>query len=201
MGQSLVTILAIALASNLDNAGVGIAYGVRGMGISWWANLIIAVISGLATLLSGWIGRVITRVLPPHLAAWLGAAALMAVGVWVLTAPWRERARRGRTPHNVVSRILRDPLAADFDRSQTISLGEATVLGLALAMNALVGGFDAGVVRIDIAWTAVAVAAASYVLLGMSAYLGRRFAAKAFGDRATVAAGTLLILIGLHQLW
>ena len=201
MWSEIATILAIAVASNLDNAGVGIAYGVRKIRISTVPNLLIAVISGIATLLSGYVGDAITRYIPAAAASWLGALVMIVVGVWVMSEPLRKRRERGAESANVVARILRHPETADFDKSSTIGIGEAFVLGIALAMNALVGGFDAGVFHIGVMWTAVAVAVFSFVLLGISAFLGSRYAAETLGDKATYIAGILLIVIGIHQVW
>lgn len=203
MWSGLATIIAIAIASNLDNAGVGIAYGVRKIRISFVPNLIIAAISGVATYLSGYLGDVITRYVPAKTASWLGAVVMIVVGLWVMSEPWRQHRGRKTQPKNmnVMTRILRDPVEADFDKSATISMTEAFVLGIALAMNALVGGFDAGVFHIGILWTALMVALFSFLLLGVSAYLGSRYAAETLGDKATYIAGILLIIIGIHQVW
>ena len=43
------------IASNLDNAGVGIAYGIRKIRISWFNNFIIAFFGFLFTLLAGFL--------------------------------------------------------------------------------------------------------------------------------------------------
>ncbi len=45
----------IGIASNLDNAGVGIAYGIRKIRISWFNNFIIAFFGFLFTLLAGFL--------------------------------------------------------------------------------------------------------------------------------------------------
>ncbi|SFV00119.1 manganese efflux pump [Alicyclobacillus macrosporangiidus] len=201
MGSTVLTICAIALAANLDNASFGIVYGIRNIHISWWANAIIALISGVATLVAGWMGAAITRYVPPHLAAWTGAAVMWLVGLWVLTEPLHGRREMQPGEGNVVKRILRDPAAADFDHSHTLNLGEAVILGVAAALNALAGGFDAGVVHIGIVWTAAAVAVTSFVLLGAAAYVGRRYIAKRLGNWATCVAGLVMIAIGMHQIW
>lgn len=202
LSGSVFTIIALAIAANLDNAGVGIAYGVRKIHISSVANLIVAVISGLATLLSALVGRFMRHYIHPEVALWVGAIVMFGVGLWVLSDPLRQRWKRNRSLNqNVLGRILDDPSAADFDLSKTISLLEATVLGVALAMNAFAGGFDAGVTHLNVWITSLFVAVFSYVLLGMSATIGRRYAARALGDNATLIAGLLLILIGVHQVW
>ncbi|MBX5437308.1 MAG: manganese efflux pump [Alicyclobacillaceae bacterium] len=201
MWSHIATMVAIAVASNLDNAGVGIAYGVRKVRIPWQANLLVAVISGLATGLSGLVGHLLTRYICLVYATWIGAAVVIAVGVWVLTSPWRQQRKRGRGQANVVSRILTDPIAADIDHSHTISPSEAVLLGVALALNALAGGFDAGLAHIGVLWTALLVGILSFASLGLSAYVGQRFVADALGDKATLVAGLLLIAVGVHQVW
>ena len=45
----LLTILLLALSCNLDNVGVGIAYGARGIGIPLASNLLIALITAAGT--------------------------------------------------------------------------------------------------------------------------------------------------------
>lgn len=203
MWSGLFTVVAIAVASNLDNAGVGIAYGVRNIRFSFWANLIIALISGAFTYIAGVVGDTLTRYLPSSLASWIGGIVMILVGLWVFSEPWRNSNAKQveETTGNVVQRILRDPTTADFDKSQTISIKESYVLGVALSINAFAGGFDAGVVHIGILVTAAAVAVASFLLLWLCAYVGSRYASRVFGTRATYIAGVLLILIGIHQIW
>ncbi|QSO47907.1 manganese efflux pump [Alicyclobacillus mengziensis] len=199
MWSSIAIVCAIAVASNLDNAGVGIAYGVRRVTISSLANALIALISGVATYVAGVAGSLLVRYMPSGVTAYLGGGVVVLVGVWILTEPLRTMRRQARN-NTILTRILRDPMVADFDQSKHISLGEAAILGVALALNALAGGFDAGVVHIPVWLTALLVAVFSYILLGVSAYLGRRFAAERLGSKATVIAGILLLLIGIHQI-
>lgn len=199
--SGILVLCAIAVASNLDNAGVGIAYGVRGVRISLTANALIAFISGLVTWISGVAGQVIVLYVPERTASYIGAGVMILVGIWVMTDPLRARLRQRVVRQGMLVRILQDPLVADFDDSKTISLTEASVLGTALALNALAGGFDAGMAHIGVIATACGVAVLSFVLLGGSAYVGRRFAAVWLGNKATILAGLLLVVIGVHQFW
>lgn len=200
---SLMTMCALAIAANLDNAGVGIAYGVRKIHISTLANIIVACITGIATILSGFVGSALSHYIHPVIANGIGAAVMFGVGLWVIFEPYRSRRKRRQDARNggVIGRILEDPATADFDRSQTIGLLEAVVLGIALAMNAFAGGFDAGVTHLNLWGTTCFVTVFSFILLGLSAYLGRRYAARALGDKATLIAGVLLLAIGVHQIW
>lgn len=200
---SLIAILAIGVASNLDNAGVGIAYGVRKIRIPWYSNLAIAIISFLATLWSGLFGSLISIWIEPWVGQLIGTVVIVAVGVWVLLQPFREKNTppiESPTGSNF-TRFLSNPEEADRDSSKSISLGESVLLGIALAMNALAGGFNAGITHINVWLTSLSVGFFSFVLLALCSLFGERYAAEKLGDRATIISGALLILIGLHQMF
>ncbi|MGZ4031493.1 MAG: sporulation membrane protein YtaF [Tumebacillaceae bacterium] len=196
------TIIMIGLASNLDNGGIGIAYGVRKISIPFRANLMIGLISFMATLLSGYFGQYISQYLHPTIANWIGTVILIAAGVWVMIQPFRKQEEMV-PDKNPVTRILKKPESADWNESKNIEFWESVVLGITLAMNALAGGLDAGLTGINIFGTAVSVGVFSLLSLGGCAYLGEKYAADKLGDRATIVAGLLLILVGFHQvaLW
>lgn len=80
----------------------------------------------------------------------------------------------------------------------TISFVESIVLGFELSVNNLAGEFDAGVTHLSIYRSHFS--AFSYVCVGVCAYLGLRYGANKFGTRASLVAGSLLILVSLHQL-
>jgi putative sporulation protein YtaF len=195
--SALLAILLIGIASNLDNAGVGLAYGVRKIRIPFWANFIIALISFLATAISGFFGNYVSKFLPSSIANILGMGVLVIVGVWVLYQPFRKHSNSDGT----MLKILQNPEEADWDRSKSIGFWESVVLGIALAMNALAGGFDAGVTGLSILITAMSVGIFSLLLLGIAAHIGEKYIINKLGDYATVVAGVLLILIGIHQLF
>ncbi|WP_068615100.1 sporulation membrane protein YtaF [Paenibacillus tuaregi] len=200
---SLIAILTIGVASNLDNAGVGIAYGVRKIRIPWYSNLTIAVISFLATLLSGLFGNLISLWIEPWIGQAIGTTVIVAVGIWVLLQPFREKnaaAPASPAQSGNFTRYLSNPEEADRDSSKSISLTEAVLLGIALAMNALAGGFNAGVTHLNVWLTSLSVGIFSFILLALCSLFGERYAAEKLGDRATIISGVLLILIGLHQI-
>jgi putative sporulation protein YtaF len=200
--SSLLAILAIGVASNLDNAGVGIAYGVRKIKIPWYSNMMIALISLLATGIAGFAGHVISKVITPLAANLMGTFVMITVGIWVMIQPYRKTkpAQPSKQLIGFMTRLLQKPEEADFDQSSTISLTESMFLGIALALNALAGGFDAGVTTLNIWGTALSVGLFSYLLLWLAAYLGERYAAERLGDKAAIVAGIMLILVGIHQI-
>ncbi|MBP2000712.1 putative sporulation protein YtaF [Paenibacillus shirakamiensis] len=197
----LLAVLIIGLASNLDNAGVGIAYGVRKIRIPWYSNLAIAIISFLATVLSGLFGSLISAWVEPWVGQLVGTLVIVGVGVWVVIQPFLEQKKSLPEHSGHITRLLSNPEEADRDLSQSISLGESILLGAALAMNALAGGFNAGITHLNVWLTSLSVGVFSFLLLSLCSLFGEKYAAEKLGNRATVISGLLLIIIGIHQMF
>lgn len=199
---SVLAIIAIGLASNLDNAGVGIAYGVRKIHIPWYSNLTIAIISFIATLVSGFFGNWISAWMPPWVGQLIGTIVIIGVGIWVLIQPYLEKKPAPKEPSaNSLTRLLQSPEEADIDSSKSLSIPESIILGIALAMNALAGGFNAGITQLNVWYTSLSVGLFSFILLALCAGFGEKFAAEKLGHRATVVSGLLLIFIGFRQMF
>jgi len=208
--SSIFLSIAIAIAANLDNLGVGIAYGIQKIRISHMSNLIIALISFIAAWLSAETGKIISLFLSPQIANVIGAILLFCVGVWIffqpiITAlknnqPILDLQRFGQRFYIGPTEILSYPERADIDNSRNVGNWEAVLLGIALSINALAGGFDAGAVGISSLVEAIFVGIFSFITIIAGYYFGRKYAAEQIGKYATVISGTLLMVIGVHQL-
>lgn len=209
MNSVLLSFL-IAIAANLDNLGVGIAYGIQKITISHWANLVIAVISLLATWLSGAVGEAISFYLSPQVAGTIGAVMLFGVGIWVITQPIVTAIKENQPIVDLKisstkiyvgpTEILAYPERADIDLSRDVGHWEAVLLGIALSINAIAGGFDAGAVGVSYLLESALVGVFSFITILAGSYFGKKYAAEQLGKYATVISGTLLILIGAHQI-
>jgi len=201
----------IAIAANLDNLGVGIAYGVLKIKISHMANFTIAVISFIATWLSAKAGEVISFYLSPQIAIIIGASLLCGVGIWVISQPIITAYKTNQPIVDLQifntriymgpSEILRYPERIDLDNSRDIGYWEAMLLGTALSINALAGGLYAGTFGIASLLQASLVGITSFFTIAAGYYFGKRYAAEQLGKYATIVSGTLLIAIGVHQLF
>lgn len=200
--NALFHLILIGIAANLDNLGVGVAYGIRRIRVPAPSNLVIAAIAFLFTAASVWAGAFTGRFLADQTANAVGALLLIGVGIWVILAQWRPRAGvpRPRRSTPLVLRIWQEPAQADFDQSGTITLPESLVLGVALSINCFTNGFSAGLWKLGALPTALCTAFFSYLALWGGAWLGMRYAAQWLGNKAAIAAGCLLLLIGIHQL-
>lgn len=88
------SLLVLALAVSLDGFGVGVTYGLRGIRLPVISVAIIAICSGMVIGLSMLAGGWLSAYLPAAAARVIGAAILIAIGMWAL---WQlRRSRRGR---------------------------------------------------------------------------------------------------------
>jgi len=148
--------LLLAVALSLDSLIAGVAYGLKGIRVPARAIAVMAVISTLVLALSMGIGRGAGVLLPRALAQTIGALLLMGIGTYTLLKSWLARApvnagSDGRlaairlTSLGLVIEILRDPAAADVDRSGDLTVSEAVALGFAMAVDAFGVGTGVGV--------------------------------------------------------
>lgn len=107
----------IATVSNLDNLGVGTAFGMRDTPVSALANLIIAAVTMAATAIAMTFGRALSQLIAPSIGSALGSAIIIAVGAgtvttWIRTirTPARSPIPAG-APRRTCSTGLRSPLA------------------------------------------------------------------------------------------
>ena len=195
--HALVLALLIGIAGNLDNLGVGVAYGVRKIGIPFYSNLFIAVVAALGTLLVAYAGLGIGHILSQAVANDIGAGVIIAVGIWVL---WpRKVPGPADTSKNAIG-LVHHPEHADVDLSGDISIAESLALSVGLGINAWAGGFGGGLVGLPPWLLAVSTGLFSFATLFAGEHLGRRALGGWLGPKATIAAGALLILIGIKDL-
>jgi putative sporulation protein YtaF len=213
--SQVLTILLLAISCNLDNVGVGIAYGVRGIGIPLASNLLIALVTAGGTGLCIVFGQQAFRFLPSQAAVLLGAALLIGMGVWALRQEIGERPRQDRESppggdtHDMgqepllgrILLILKNPFLADRDSSGHIDLKESLLLSLALMLNNLPNGVGAGLLGLSTLVTTLMVGFFSILTFWLGIGLGRSLGIHWLGRHAGTIAGLLLIVIGLAEIF
>ncbi|MCL6456878.1 MAG: MntP/YtaF family protein [Gorillibacterium sp.] len=100
----------------------------------------------------------------------------------------------------VVIQILRTPSIADVDRSGVISSSEATMLGLALSLDAFGAGIGAAFLGFSPFHTAGLIAASSAAFISIGLRIGFHFANLNGLRRFSVLPGFILIAMGLMKL-
>lgn len=215
MALEVLSLALLALAVSLDSLTVGVLYGARGIRLPWGAMAIVSLATGLLLSLSMAAGGALGALLPAALAARAGALLLVAVGCWVTYQTWRNHSRQPvpLTPQEVQRRvwrvrlgtvgivveILREPGAADLDRSGHINPLEACLLGIALALDSVAAGLGAAMAGYSRLGLPVAATGLSYLFL----LLGSRGAGLLpwrISGRWAMLHGLVLLLLGVYRM-
>lgn len=197
----------IVIAVSLDGFGVGITYGMRKIKISIHALCVIIVCSGLIVISSMVIGHLLRQFISPTVTSKMGSIILILLGLFVLFSIIRSaRAsgqktaqKKGKLAHFKV--VLANPKQADKDKSGTISLGEALVLGVALALDAFGAGLGAAMLGYSPLLTAGLIAFMSGLFVFSGLKLGFYLAGNKTLSRLTYLPPILLISIGAYNLF
>ncbi|WP_232375584.1 manganese efflux pump [Mesorhizobium comanense] len=198
-------IIGLAIASNIDNLAVGMSYGVRGVRIGLFANLIITAIcfafSEIGMISGAWIGGILPGNLPDYVAAGL----LLAIGVRVLFLALPAAGDEAASPEDG------HPLASWFSRALAVKgdrVGpfEAAILGVALSANALANSVSAGLLNMSPTVVACSISIGSFLTIVVGVALGRhaariRLGRMDIGRLGTLASGAILVVLAIRQVW
>lgn len=220
--HDLLVLLMVCIGANLDNLGVGIAYGLAKNSIPSSANLVIALLSGGLTYLAMVFGSFVGLFLPTQIANDVGAVILIAVGIWV---GWE--ALIARVARQLYRRLKRSILAwrstawvriksiqrvtvsspaphlknQQCDPFERLSLKETLILGISLALNAMAGGFGASLAGFNAIAISIGVGVFSYLTIALGQELSTSLLSKWLGTVSQKLAGLLLMAIGVYELW
>lgn len=203
----ILSIIMLGIAANLDNLGIGLAYGIRRIRIPLGSNLIIAGISGLSTAFTGFGGHLLSQMMPDGLGNILGGGLVITVGIWTIAYYYRDNKKNiaFSNPDEEINvqnlkMIVREPHKADLDYSGHISAKEAILLGIALAMNAMATGLGAGMTGINVLGITISVIFFSLLTISCGDYMGKQYA-SVLGDKSTLVAGIMLIVVGIYEIF
>jgi len=84
MPLHLLGSLWLGISTNVDNLGVGVAYGVKRIRIGMMSNLLVAFFNAMGTLLSMTAGETISKLLPATISGYIGICIIYLVGIWGL---------------------------------------------------------------------------------------------------------------------
>lgn len=197
-----LVVLGFAVASSVDNFGVGLSYGIRNIKISKSANGVIALICFLFSIASTYLGNWLSLVLPGILPIIVGALFIFFIGLRIVLLVPQQSAEQNEAESNKLDNLLKHPELADTDLSGEISMREAMLLGIALSLNALTNGLGAGLLECTAVTLSLTTAAGSFLSLWAGAKLGKKVANTKIGsfnlgDFSTLLSGIILILIAV----
>lgn len=135
-----------------------------------------------------------------HSALTAGTASVLESQPVTVTATAKEIVYIELKRFGLVIQILRKPSIADMDRSGNISAYEATLLGLALSLDAFGAGIGAALIGFTPWLTAIVITVSSGIFLGLGLKIGFRYAEMKWVRRLSVLPGFVLIVMGIMKL-
>jgi manganese efflux pump family protein len=178
----VLAVLLIAVSLGLSNFAASIGIGITG--IDARTRLRVGVIFGLfetgMPILGLVLGHDLARSLG-HAAHWIGAALLIATGLYAVIQPVRARNKSGG------------------QRAETAvgqRTGRLVVTGLALSIDNLAVGFALGTYHVSLIPAVTVIGAVSVCLSLIGLELGHRLGAKT-GEHGEILGGLVLIGVGV----
>jgi putative sporulation protein YtaF len=211
----LLSILLLSVSTNLDNFGVGFAYGIRHVCVSFRINLLIAFVNATGTLISMLVGERLYYLMRPEIANYIGSSLLIIAGSWFVIRDIAKRARNRSVsielPANgdplysqakSLTRIVTfsKPSIIGMYCSGHINPREGMLLAVALTFSNLVTGVGAALIGLDIIITATLVFVFGVMALSAGLNLGGYAGRRWLQGIADPLGGLLLIIIGLYEM-
>lgn len=196
--------LAFTFSSSIDNLGVGLSYGIRKINVRFDKNILISIICFLMSMAGITFGVWLSKILPGMLPVVIGAILLCIIGIRIilLAKPRKQETSKvnKNNANNNVQDILRNPEEAQFNKSGEIGWGEAVLLGIALAANALTNGVGAGLLGLSPLVISILAAIGSFITVWLGVKLGSKVAdvrigSFTVGQFGTIISGVMLIII------
>jgi putative Mn2+ efflux pump MntP len=176
----MIALLLVAASLGLSNFAAAIAIGVSGVDAR--TRLRVGIVFGLfeagMPLLGLLLGHGLARTLG-HSARWIGAALLIATGLYTLIQAFRHHHGGSGATGGAVQ-----------------SLGKLLVSGLALSIDNLAVGFALGTYHVALLTAAVLIGAVSVTMALAGLELGRLLGTKA-GERGEALGGIVLVGVGI----
>jgi len=176
----MLAVIVLLASLGLDTLAVSLGLGVRGLPRNRWWRI------GLVFVLFEGLSPVVGLVLGQHLSGWLGQIAAYAAGGILVVLGALE---------------IREALQDDDDKQGPDPLKDGNMravllTGLSVSIDELAIGFALGVLRVPIGLALVYIAVQAFVLTFVGLWLGSHVGRK-LGERAELAAGSLLLLLGV----
>lgn len=206
-----ITALALGVAANLDNFGIGVSYGIQKVRIPFLSNFFIALLSGLVAYLSVLTGQVFSWFL--GIANLLGSLMIAGIGIWVIihkskvdeavpvSVSFNKAYTIPLTSLGWVVQITKNPSRADLDANGFINGKEAIALGITLSFNCIATGVGAGLTGLPPFPVALSIFLFSMITISLGYWTGWKTASNRLERWSQAASGILLILIGIYEIF
>ncbi len=184
--SSFLIVNLIGISANLDNTGVGIAYGLNNFRIPAWFNMIINIIGFFYTLIGVYLGSVISQIISPADIGLVSFFVFFCIGIVTICNRYSSLIYRKKHSGTKI---------------QQPRLRDAIFLGFALSFTNIAAGIGLAVAYDTLIWELIiSITLWGYISIMIGNAVGKNLISKMLGRYSSLVAGLIFIAIGLNQL-
>lgn len=176
--MEIIYAVLIAIANNIDNIGVRVAYSVGGVRVSLWKNIVISSFAFTVSFLSALSGNIASKFLNPFATEIISTAVLILMALLLIFKK-----------ENV-----------DIKGLKELSFKEAVLVGIALSLDDIGGSVSTGLNGTSPLLIGVMFAAISFIIFALGNSMIRVFRRLSIGNTANIASGVIMIIVAIAQL-
>lgn len=203
MDIRLVASLGLGVATNLDNFGIGSAYGINRIRIGHWPNILIATFNSGATGISMLCGVMIAKILSKTIANATGAVIIGLLGIYYLYDTYfGSSSKMNNESLGIIPSI---PAIMNYVglrcHVRGVNAKEVFALAIGLSISNLTMGVGAGLAGFDVRVLVVVMFAFSWIMIVLGDLFGRITSVVLPDKWASTVSGLLLIAIAIRGLF
>lgn len=200
----------LALALSIDALAAAFAYGNRKMKIPLPFAIIVGAVCSSFLAISLSLGKLLKPLMSLEFSKYLSFTILMFLGlIKLFEFAIKSMIRRKRVVHSSIGfsfaslhfilNIYADPIEADLDYSNSLSIGEAIALAIALSLDGLAAGFGFSVSSGSVLPVIVISFVFGIVAIKVGELFGHHLAKRSPLDLSCIS-GVILIILALIKL-
>jgi putative sporulation protein YtaF len=210
--MDLFYVILLGIAVSIDGFVAGLAYGLKNIRMPFISLSIVGLVTCLCASIALFCAYFLGKFIPTNTAIGIGAALLILLGLWSIFQQYLSKdpslSPEDPQPSNKITfslgrliiSIMARPEIADLDKLGIISPWEAVFLGLALAVDAMVGIFGAALMGSLPFYTPFAIGVIHMLCVASGCYSSTHLVSQKVKKRFPYLPGTLLILLGIIRL-
>jgi putative Mn2+ efflux pump MntP len=174
----------ISIGSNLDNVGVGVAYGIHHIRIPARVNFLINLIGLFVSFLGATCGEFLAQYISLEQAKWVSCLVLVGIGLSFF--------------RSMISHVRKEDKQQPM--LERLDMRHGVFLGLALSLTNFASSFSATIAgSVAISWTILTISLWGYGLIWIGNAIANAYLSRFLGQYASIIAGLLMIVVGIHQ--
>ncbi len=181
----------------MDGFVAALALGYRQIRIPFLSICVVGMCSGVVTCMAMMLGHLLYKQFPDIDVNVLGSWMFISLGMYMLA---QRYIKMNWYRNRLVIQILFTPQKADIDQSGSISMIEASWLGISLSLDAIGAGLGAVWIGFEPWFTSLCIAIASGICLKLGLHIGYRATHCLWFRKLLFIPGSLFIAIGILKI-